>query len=110
MGARKIHHGDEPCRRDNRFDHFALDIGERFTELLPVPGRAAWARGLPWAGSWSMKLTSYLSPNGKDTSLILAIAARVAWPPSATSVAIKILLNRLYHPPVASSSVRSAPQ
>src|ERR1700686_2819447 len=47
MGARKIHHGDEPCRRDNRFDHFALDICERFTELLPVPGRAAWARGLP---------------------------------------------------------------
>jgi hypothetical protein len=50
MGAREIHDGDEPCRRRDRLDHFAFEVGERCTELLPEPGRPAGTCGLPRSG------------------------------------------------------------
>src|ERR1700733_10524250 len=43
--------------------------------------------GCPAAGSWSVKSALYLSSTGTDASRIRANASRVAWPPSAISVA-----------------------
>ncbi len=50
MSPRKVHDGCEPRRRCDRFNQFAFDVGERFTELLPVPGGTPWAGGLPSGG------------------------------------------------------------
>ena len=79
----------------NRVDVTIVSITSRSISVNDLPNCSQYQAGppgpagCPWAGSWSMKLTSYLSPNGKDVSLSLAIAARVAWPPSDTSVAIR---------------------
>jgi len=50
VGARKIHDGDETCRRGDRFNHVTFDVAERVPELFPKPSHAARPRRLAVGG------------------------------------------------------------